>query len=745
MDKEKTTKIDEESIEHISVPLTGPDPEMNPLGAKEKGSPTLNEAHSGRPTSEAVAEIKLGKEADEKEPHIDEQKLDDARRVKVVSPGMLVAKRFFRNKLAIVGLSVLVILFLFCFIGSWAYPYTESDVFCIYKDMFYDYATANQRTSYENYFLVDKGSVDMEMQNSMTSIIVGEMIPSSLTTYSRKSSDGKTYVINKKADKLYTVSSTQYNALITLSSEIQVGKYTKDLREDEYTITLDESDAGLSSAILGVVANATSTGYPLSYGGKDYLVVKSNKTSGKIIYKPSTFDVSEIKDNNVSQDFIDNAIANVTNSSFAYEGKTYYYLESGKGYTVNSYTEELAYVSTSFVLHAFDVNNVNSINDNNFKAVIFSNLGDGSTFTYQGANYEVALDSDFDYIVKKDGTDYVAVSDFVIKRYNGQDTLTIATKKKIEGVVSDMITQNTNNSETYIDIEKVEYVAATDESEASWQQVFDEGGNAIIENTYFTVEKKTQGYVFRNEQSKYVADVFGKPSSEHILGLDGNGMDVLARVMYGGRISLMIGFIVVFIEIILGTIMGGISGYFGGFVDNLIMRIVDIFYCIPTMPILIILGAMFDSINMPNFERLVWMMAVLGFLGWPSIARLVRGQILSLREQDFMVAAEASGLKPGRKIFKHLVPNVMPQLIVQATMGLGGVIITESTLSFLGLGVKYPMATWGAIINSVSSAQDMVNYTYIWIPVGCLICLAVIAFNFVGDGLRDAFDPKMKR
>ena len=223
-------------------------------------------------------------------------------------------------------------------------------------------------------------------------------------------------------------------------------------------------------------------------------------------------------------------------------------------------------------------------------------------------------------------------------------------------------------------------------------------------------------------------------------------MDILARMMAGGRISLLVGFVVVILEIILGVIMGGLAGYFGGWVDNLVMRLVDIFYCIPSMPILIILGSMLDSLRVDPYVRLMWLMAVLGFLGWASIARLVRGQILSLREQDFMVATEATGLPIRRRIFRHLIPNVMPQLIVTATMGLGSVILTESTLSFLGLGVKHPMATWGTMINSVAtSAQAMTEYTYIWIPVGCLICLTVVAFNFVGDGLRDAFDPKMKR
>ena len=215
--------------------------------------------------------------------------------------------------------------------------------------------------------------------------------------------------------------------------------------------------------------------------------------------------------------------------------------------------------------------------------------------------------------------------------------------------------------------------------------------------------------------------------------------------MYGGRVSLMVGFVVVFLEIFLGVIMGGLAGYYGGWVDMVIMRLVDIFYCLPSMPIMIILGAMMDAQRMDTYLRLMIMMAALGIMGWAGVARMVRGQILSLREQEFMVATEATGIKVKDRIFHHLIPNVMPQLIVIATMGMGGVIITESTLSYLGLGVKHPLATWGTIINSVSSASAMKHYAHIWIPVGLLICLTVIAFNFVGDGLRDAYDPKAKR
>ena len=255
----------------------------------------------------------------------------------------------------------------------------------------------------------------------------------------------------------------------------------------------------------------------------------------------------------------------------------------------------------------------------------------------------------------------------------------------------------------------------------------------------------TKGWNVLQSKETYVFDTYSSPSKAHWLGTDRNGMDMMTRLMYGGRVSLVIGFIVESISTVLGVILGGLSGYFGKWVDMLIMRIVDVFYCIPSMPIIIILGAAMDNTGVDPQIRMIYLMLILGFLGWPGMARLVRGQILSLREQEFMTATEACGISVSRRIFRHLVPNVIPQLIVSCTMGLGGTIITEATLSFLGLGVKFPFASWGNIINDVNNTFVLQNYWFIWIPAGVLLLLTVLAFNLVGDGLRDAFDPKMKR
>lgn len=234
------------------------------------------------------------------------------------------------------------------------------------------------------------------------------------------------------------------------------------------------------------------------------------------------------------------------------------------------------------------------------------------------------------------------------------------------------------------------------------------------------------------------------PSLQHWLGTDDKAWDVFTRLMLGGRISLTIGFVVVLLETLIGVILGGLAGYFGGWVDQLVMRIVDILSCIPTLPIMLILSATLNSLKVTDIERLYYMMLVLTLFGWAGIARLVRGQILSLREQEFMLAAKCSGLSTSRKIFKHLLPNVLPQLIVSMTLGLGSIILTEATLGYLGLSVDPGTATWGSMINYVTQRKYS-KYLNLWVPPGICITLAILAFNFVGDGLRDAFDPKMKR
>ncbi|MCR5468058.1 MAG: ABC transporter permease [Lachnospiraceae bacterium] len=327
-----------------------------------------------------------------------------------------------------------------------------------------------------------------------------------------------------------------------------------------------------------------------------------------------------------------------------------------------------------------------------------------------------------------DGTSYTVKEDVI---YAGSEEYAL---------VSDM-NFNAANSGVYL---TPEYKTVALEAIEAGESVFyfnDEDGTEVE----YQIENKNGQYTIKKYQTTRVIDSFSSPSKAHWVGTDANGMDLLARLMYGGRISLLIGFVVIFIEVFIGMIIGGVAGFFGGWVDNILMRLVDVVYCIPTMPLYLILGSIMDYYQAGATTRIYMLCVIMAVIGWVGIARIVRGQILSLREQEFMVAAEATGISTYRRIFKHLIPNVVPQLIVFASMGLGDVILAEATLSFLGLGIKYPAASWGSIINAVNDSYVMRSYLFVWLPAGLFILLTVLAFNFIGDGLRDAFDPKMKR
>ncbi len=236
------------------------------------------------------------------------------------------------------------------------------------------------------------------------------------------------------------------------------------------------------------------------------------------------------------------------------------------------------------------------------------------------------------------------------------------------------------------------------------------------------------------------------PSSDHLLGTDESGLDVFTRLMYGGRLSLTLSFMAVFLTSIIGIVMGGIAGFYGGWVDNVIMRLTDMLICLPTLPLMLILGTVLTANEVPGQYYIYILMILLSLFSWTGMARLVRGQILYLREQEYMVAAEAMGYSAARRIFKHLIPNIMPQIIVTMTMSLGSMILYESTLSYLGLGVQVPFASWGTMIEVISRRNDVLqSHPLVWVPSGICILIAVLAFNFIGDGLRDALDPKQRR
>jgi peptide/nickel transport system permease protein len=228
------------------------------------------------------------------------------------------------------------------------------------------------------------------------------------------------------------------------------------------------------------------------------------------------------------------------------------------------------------------------------------------------------------------------------------------------------------------------------------------------------------------------------PSSEHLLGTDSSGRDVLSRLLHAGRVSLSVGLVAVGIYTAIGMLVGAIAGYYGGRADMVLMRLADIVLAFPTLILIITIV----SVLGPNIYNV---MVVIGLLGWPPIARIVRSLFLSLREQDFVLASQTIGATNARIIFRHVLPNSLAPVIVAATFGIANAILLEASLSFLGLGVQPPTPSWGNMLTDAQSITVMESMPWLWIPSGVMIALAVLSINFIGDGLRDAFDPRSTR
>lgn len=228
---------------------------------------------------------------------------------------------------------------------------------------------------------------------------------------------------------------------------------------------------------------------------------------------------------------------------------------------------------------------------------------------------------------------------------------------------------------------------------------------------------------------------FAPPSSEYYFGTDEYGRDIFTRLIYGSQVSLLVGFVSVSGSILIGTVVGAIAGYYGGRIDNLLMRFVDILLSFPSIFLLITIVAILG----PSLKNIIIIFAV---LGWTGTARLVRGEFLTLKEREFVLAAKTIGMSDARIIFRHLLPNAMGPIIVSATLGVGGVILAESGLSYLGLGIQPPTPSWGNMLQNAQSITIMTQAPWYPILPGLMILLTVLAFNFVGDGLRDALDPK---
>jgi peptide/nickel transport system permease protein len=228
------------------------------------------------------------------------------------------------------------------------------------------------------------------------------------------------------------------------------------------------------------------------------------------------------------------------------------------------------------------------------------------------------------------------------------------------------------------------------------------------------------------------------PSWQHLFGTDRTGRDTFSRVVYAGRVSLAVGLVSVVISVSVGALLGAIAGYFGGKVDSLIMRFTDVIMTFPSVIIILTVAA----IAGPGVGKT---MLVIGLLNWPIPCRLVRAKFLALREQEFVLAARALGVPPDQVIRRHLLPNAFDVLIVYASLGVANAILLEAGISFLGAGVQPPTPSWGNMLNVARNVNILEGYPWQWLPAGVAVVLTVLSVNFIGDGLRDAYDPRTKR
>lgn len=562
--------------------------------------------------------------------------LDDEQRVKVLSPGAMVAKRFFRNKLAMAGLVILICMFLFSFVGGAISPYAEDQVFRKTDKILKDYVGTTRNNTYRLIPLDGK---------TLSSTMVSALTKAADAGEESFEVNGATYYLTKEGEEFYTISGGEEVATALLL------KGNLRFNESGDTPLTEEAKAAIQEAIDQdeAIVQVDDVEYQVTKQGKQYViaVVENLGMTTKRVFSAASEDI------------------------------------------------ELSY-------------------DFQFTAEKAIDAGEKTVEIY-GAVYELEADEETDSVmIYRDGEEYAYVSYYVMNLIQKSDFLSLDLRREIERAVK------------------------------AGETSFTFGDADGTEETY-AIQTRDNQYTVKKYTETHLNDTYASPSKEHWLGTDGSGMDMLTRLMYGGRISLLIGFVVIIIEIILGMLIGGIAGYFGGWVDTILMRVVDIVICIPSMPLYLILGSVMDYLQVDPRMRIFMLCLILGLISWTTIARMTRGQILSLREQEFMIATEATGIRVSRRIMKHLIPNVIPQIIVISTMELGSVILMEATLSFLGLGVKFPYASWGNIVNAVNDSYVLTNYWFVWIPAGILILLTVLGFNFVGDGLRDAFDPKMKR
>ena len=563
--------------------------------------------------------------------------LNDDRRVKVLSPGALVAKRFFRNRLAVVGLSILIFMFVFSFIGGLLSPYGEDEFFYREDQINKEFAVVTENSDFR-YMAKDSNLFGSAVQ-AQTMLAIQKNSESF-------SYNGTNYALAQEGSDFYSISSG--GKLIGIAYKDVVSSSDGQALSFEFVYTALKSYAALAQEVEEEA---------------------EQETAGVSEATGATDDAAEPAE--------PEEVSEPAAKTFTVDGLTYTIDEDGG---VLQGEKEVAYISRYIVQPIMP----DIFLSRDFKEKLIDTIAVGGTkFTY--TDESLILNDEPDAALDGEETGIGAMDDALVEE---DDTVSDAT---------------------------MEYTIERSQNHANW--------------------------IIRQQQSSRQYDSYSFPSAKHWLGTDKYGMDMLTRLMYGGRVSLMIGFIVIIIETVLGVILGGIAGYFGGFLDMAIMRVAEVVSSMPFIPFAMILSAVLGS-RVSVEQRMYIIMVILGLLSWPGLCRQGRAQMFAQREMEYVTAAKTIGVKENKIIFKHIIPNVMSVVLVSITLSFGTSMLTESTLSYLGFGIPAPTPTWGNMLSNANNSVIIQNYWWNWVFVGLIFGLSCVCINLIGDGLRDALDPK---
>lgn len=615
---------------------------------------------------------------------------DDKFRVeKLESPSKLAVKAFFRRKLAVAALIVLVAMFIFVFVGPYFFP------------MDLNYVNTNMANMPPNYSMLD---VPGDLENNIRDI-------------------------NGFSD--FTVGVSNDNNFYIWGNTIDT------LSDIDYSETPDEIQEGNVSAVAGGLDHiiAITTDGKIVGWGKNYQCqygYKQNEAD-PYIQMPEEFITGTVDATKVEQ-----LIAGYQSTALIIDGRLYIW---GNPSGMLNMTDLIALgESTEVGVAKFAMSNYYGI----------ALLKDGSVSTgLKGATYTFNRQSAYSNMAEsnkvanlqahlrdKKVVDIAATRNcFAILCDDGELLITGAEEFGEKSVPA------LSEGEYYVSVVggTNHFVAVTNQGKAyAWGH--NDGGQSDVKGAEATsvYAGAKQTYLVNSENE--LVDAVGFKG--YIMGTDKLGRDVFTRIVHGGKMTMTVGAVAVIVSTIIAIIVGCLSGYFGGWVDMLLMRITEIFSSIPFLPFAMMLSYVIRTTPIEETTRIIIMMVMLGLLSWTGLARMIRGQVLAEREKEFVLAAQSMGVKEKRIAFKHILPNVISVILVSVTLDFAGCMLTESSLSYLGFGVQQPRPTWGNMLDGANNSIVIQNYWWQWVFPALFLAIATISINIIGDTLRDVLDPK---